>query len=223
MTQPYEFFPGAAPQAAGAGGAPVSQFGSAAPAAPSAAPGPAQFSAPAAPMSQFGGPATPTSPYGGSSGPVASTLPVAARPGLVSVLAGLLIAQAALAAGPAVSLLLLRDVIGRVMDAFASGFGGASGLTPTESQASTSGMGGLTMWGVGLLLVTVLSALSAVAVLDRRAWAVLTAGLTEVGLLICGVAHFGSWATVSTIAVLFAVAIGALLAAPDVRRWTTSG
>lgn len=168
------------------------------------------------PAGAFGQPA---SPYGRTALPEASLPTAAVRPGTVSVLAGLLVAQAALAAAPAVTLLLLRDVVGAALGAIAAGFGGAAGLSGSEATAGASGTGRLTLWGMALLVVTVLSALSAVAVLDRRVWALVGAGLTEVGLLLWGLAHFGSLATVSTAAVLLALAIGALLAAPDVRRW----
>lgn len=191
MSQPYEFFPGSTPESAAGFGQPVSPHASA-----------------------FGQPA---SPYAAGTASVAP-LTAPARPGTVSVLAGLLVAQAALAAAPAVGLLLLRDVIGTAMRALTSGFGGAGQLTGVGATGM-SGTARLTLWGVALLLVTVLSALSAVAVLDRRVSALVAAGVTEVGLLIWGLAHFGSVATVSTLAVLLAVAIGGLLAAPDVRRW----
>jgi hypothetical protein len=206
MSQPYEFFPGSTPESAAAFGQPASPNASA-------------FGQPTSPYaSAFGQPAP---PYAAG---VASVAPLTApaRPGTVSVLAGLLVAQAALAAAPAVVLLLLRDVIGTAMRALTSGFGGADELTGAGTATGMSGTGRLTLWGVALLLVTVASALSAVAVLDRRVWALVAAGVTEVGLLIWGLAHFGSVATVSTLAVLLAVAIGGLLAAPDVRRWCLS-
>lgn len=171
------------------------------------------------PATAFGQPA---SPYAAGIASVASPLTAPARPGTVSMLAGLLVAQAALAAAPALTLLLLRDVIGTAMGALTSGFG-AGELTGAEVTSGASGAGRLALWGVALLLVTVLSALSAVAVLDRRVWALVAAGLTDVGVLIWGLAHFSSFATVSTVAVLLAVAIGGLLAAPDVRRWCLSG
>jgi hypothetical protein len=182
MSQPYEFFPGAAaPEPAGVFGQPVSSYGVAA--------------------------TTNSSPRD-----------TPARPPIVSVLAGLLVAQATLAAGPAVTLLLLRDVIGAAMNALTAGFGGGD-LGSLESGSAPSGTGSVTLWGFLLLLLTVLSALSAVAVLDRCAWAVVAAGIAELGLLVWSLAHFGSVPTVATVGVLLALAIGGLLAMPDVRRW----
>jgi hypothetical protein len=81
----------------------------------------------------------------------------------------------------------------------------------------------VTLWGFSLLLLTVLSALSAVAVLDRRAWAIVAAGIAELGLLVWSLAHFGSVPTVATVGVLLALGIGGLLAMPDVRRWCLTG
>lgn len=183
MSQPYEFFPGAAvPEPARAFGQPVSPYSAAAPA-------------------------------------VAAPREAPARPPMASVLAGLLVAQAALVAGPAVALLLLRDFVGAAMDALTSSLGGVGGLSSLETTSSGQGTGRLALWGVALLLVTALSALSAIAVLDRRVWAFGTAGLAEAGLFVWGLAHFGSLPTVSSVAVLLAVAIGGLLATPDVRRW----
>jgi hypothetical protein len=110
------------------------------------------------------------------------------------------------------------------MGALTSTIGGASDLTGVDSAPTgSSGTGGLTMWGIALLLVTVLSALSALAVMDRRVWAFATAGLAEVGLFVWGLAHFGSLPSVSSVAVLLAVVIGGLLATPEVRRWCLTG
>jgi hypothetical protein len=217
MSQPYEFFPGAAPQPAGPAGQSAAAFGP----PPSAAGTPAP--AFGTPVPAFGTPAPAfgqaAAPYGVAPPSVALPREAPSRPPLVSALAGLLVAQAALAAGPAVTLLLLRDVIGAAMNAIAGGLGGASGLSGLETSSASSGSGRLTLWGFSLLLLTVLSALSAIAVLDRRAWGLIAAGIGEVGLLVWGLAHFGSVPTVAAIAVLFALAIGGLLASPDTRRW----
>jgi hypothetical protein len=188
MSQPYEFFPGAAkPEPAGAFGQPVSPYVVAVP-------------------------------------DVASPRDTSARPSMVSALAGLLIAQAALVAGPAIALLLIRDMISGIMGALTSTLGGGSDLTGVDSAPTgNSGTGSLTMWGLALLLVTILSALSALAVMDRRVWAFATAGLAEVGMLVWGLGHFGSLPTVATVVVLLAVVIGGLLATPDVRRWCLTG
>jgi hypothetical protein len=159
----------------------------------------------------------PVSPYGVAAPTVALPPEAPSRPPIVSALAGVLVAQAALAAGPAVTLLLLRDVIGAAMSALASGFGG--GLGSLDSTSASSGTGSLTLWGFALLLLTVLSAMSAVAVLDRRAWGVVLAGIAELGLLVWSLAHFGSVPTVAAVGVLLALAVGALVATPDARRW----
>jgi hypothetical protein len=196
MSQPYEFFPGAAQASSASSAGPAGPVGQSAAA--------------------FGQSA---SPYGVAPPTVALPHEAPSRPPIVSALAGLLVAQAALAAGPAVTLLLLRDVIGAAMNAIAGGLGGASGLSGLETSSAASGTGRLTLWGFSLLLLTVLSALSAVAVLDRRAWGLIAAGLAEVGLLVWGLAHFGSVPTVAAVGVLFAVAVGGLLATPDSRRW----
>jgi hypothetical protein len=160
----------------------------------------------------------PVSPYVVPAATVASPRDTPARPPMVSTLAGLLIAQAALVAGPAIALLLIRDAIAGVLGAFTSTIGGASELTGVDSTP-TPGTGSLTMWGIALLLVTLLSASSALAVMDRRVWAFATAGLAELGLFVWGLAHFGSLPSVSSVAVLLALVIGGLLATPDVRRW----
>jgi hypothetical protein len=212
MSQPYEFFPGAAQASPASAARPAGPVGQSA----------AAFGTPVAaagfgtPVAAFGQPA---SPYGVAPPTVALPHEAPSRPPIVSALAGLLVAQAALAAGPAVTLLLLRDVIGAAMNAIAGGLGGESGLTGLEASSASSGSGKLTLWGFSLLLLTVLSALSAVAVLDRRVFGLVAAGLAEVGLLVWGLAHFGSVPTVAAIAVLFALAIGGLLATPDSRRW----
>jgi hypothetical protein len=117
-----------------------------------------------------------------------------------------------------VTLLLLRDVIGAAMNALAAGFGGSE-LGSLESSSAPTGTGSVTLWAVSLLLLTILSALSALAVLDRRAWGIVAAGIADLGLLVWSVAHFGSVPTVATVGVLLALAIGGLLAMPDVRRW----
>jgi hypothetical protein len=187
MSQPYEFFPGAAPE-----------------------PAAATFGQPAAAFGQ------PVPPFGVAAPAVALPREAASRPPIVSALAGLLVAQAALAAGPAVILLVLRDVIGAAMNAIGAGFGGLGSL---ETTSSSSGTGSLTLWGFLLLVLTVLSALAAVAVLDRRAWGVVAAGVAELGLLVWSLAHFGSVPTVAVVGVLLALAIGALAATPDARRW----
>jgi hypothetical protein len=188
MSQPYEFFPGAAaPEPAGVFGQPVPSYGVAAPT-------------------------------------LASPRDTPARPPMVSVLAGLLVAQAALVAGPAIALLLIRDTIAALAGAFTSTIGGASDLTGVDPTSSGgSGTGSLTLWAIALLLVTVSSALAALAVLDRRVWAFATAGLAEAGLLVWGAVHFGSLPSLSGIAVLLAIVIGGLLATPDVRRWCLTG
>jgi hypothetical protein len=140
---------------------------------------------------------------------------------MVSVLAGLLVGQAALTGAAAVTLLAARDVIGAAMDALTSSFAEAGGITAAET--STSGTGRLSMWAVALLLATVLSAVSAVGVLDGRTWALVTASVTEVVLAVCGLTHFGSLPSLSGVAVLLVVLIGGLLATPDVRRWCLTG
>jgi hypothetical protein len=185
MSEPYEFFPGAAaPEPTGVFGQPVSSYGAAAPT-------------------------------------LAAPRDTPARPPMVSVLAGLLLGQAALAGAAAVTLLTLRDVIGAAMDSLTSGFAEAGGVTAV--QTSTSGTGRLSMWAFALLLATVLSAVSAVGVLDGRTWVLATAGVTEVVLLVCGLTHFGSLPSLSGVAVLLVVVIGGLLATPDVRRWCLTG
>jgi hypothetical protein len=185
MSQPYEFFPGAAaPEPAGVFGQPVSSYGVAAPT-------------------------------------LASPRDTPARPPMVSVLAGLLVGQAALTGAAAVTLLAARDVIGAAMDALTSGFAEAGGVTAAET--STSGTGRLSMWAVALLLATVLSAVSAVGVLDGRTWVLVAASVTEVVLAVCGLTHFGSLPSLSGVAVLLVVLIGGLLATPDVRRWCLTG
>jgi hypothetical protein len=186
MSQPYEFFPGAAKPEPAAG---------------------------------FGQPA---SPYVVAAPTLASPRDTPARPAMVSVLAGLLVAQAALVAGPAIALLLIRDTIAALAGAFTSSIGGASDLTDPTATGSPEA-GSLTMWAIALLLVTVLSALAGLAVMDRRVWAFATAGLAEAGLLVWGVVHFGSLPSLSGVAVLLAVVIGGLLATPDVRRWCLTG
>jgi hypothetical protein len=190
MSQPYEFFPGAQPEpAAAAFGQPAATFGQ------------------------------PASPFGVGAPIVAVARDEPSRPPMVSALGGLLIAQAALAAGPAVTLLLLRDVIGAAMNALGAGLTGVGDLGGLEPTSSSSGTGTLTLWGFSLLVLTVLSALSAIAVLDGRAWGLVAAGIAEAGILVWGLTHFGSVPTVATIAVLLALAIGAVLAVPDTRRW----
>jgi hypothetical protein len=172
------------------------------------------------PAAAFG---QPVPPRGVGAAPVVS--PAApARPGIVSVLAGLLVAQAALAGGPAVALLLMHDTIAAVVNSLTSTIGGADELTGVHTTtAGLSGSGRLTLWGLALLLVTVLSALSAVAVLDRRGWGLAVAGIAEVSLCAWSLTHFGSLPTVSSLGVLLALAIVGLLALPDVRRWCPIG
>jgi hypothetical protein len=169
-----------------------------------------------APAAAFG---QPVLPYGAAAAPVVS--PAApARPGAVSVLAGLLVAQAALAGGPAIALLAMHDAIAAVVNSLTSTIGGADELTGVHTTtAGLSGSGRLTLWGVALLLATVLSGLSAVAVLDGRGWGLVVAGIAEVGVCAWALAHFGSLPTVSTTALLLALAIVGLLASPAVRRW----
>lgn len=118
------------------------------------------------------------------------------------MLAGVLVAEAALAAAPAFLLLFVRDVLHSLLDQVAAGLSGAkaAGGFPGAPSPDT---GRITLWGLFFLVVTV--------------------AVVQVGLLVWALAHLGSWSSVATVALMLAVTSGSLLALPDVRRWCLTG
>lgn len=138
------------------------------------------------------------------------------------MLAGVLVAEAALAAAPAFLLLFVRDVLHSLLDQVAAGLSGADAAGGLAGAPSPD-TGRITLWGLFFLIVTVAAAVSSVAVRDRQAWSYVTAGVVQVGLLVWALAHLGSWSSVATVALILAVTSGSLLALPDVRRWCLSG
>lgn len=227
MSEPtYEFFPGAqtsVPPAGAAGSEPSpagygTGFGSA-----GTTVGGSGFGAPGVGVPGVPGVGVPVQP--GARVPAGQAVIGPARPVAASVVGGLLIAEAAIVGGPAVALLMLRDLVGSLLSAFSSFASSAASLGGAASvQPDTSGVTGrITMWAVLLLLATLGAAVGSTGVLAGRAWGWGLALAVQAAGVLWAVLHVASWTATGSVALALSVAVAGLLAVPEVRRWCGAG